>query len=76
MAVSNYKLCNLAARLMRAHIRIAQQAQSDPSLSAVVPPTKDLIAAAKQQLQQEELASRQPITIDCGTFEDEPQEAA
>jgi hypothetical protein len=54
MAISNYKLCNLAARLMRAHLRIAQQAQYDPSLQAAVPPTKDLIAAATKQLEQEE----------------------
>jgi hypothetical protein len=68
MAISNYKLCNLAARLMRAHIRIAQQAQYDPSLPAAVPPTKDLIAAATKQLQKKEQDQPAFVTIDCGTF--------
>jgi hypothetical protein len=66
--ISNYKLCNLAARLMRAHIRIAQQAQYDPSLPATVPPTKDLIAASKAQLEQEE-QDQVPQIVDCGSFD-------
>jgi hypothetical protein len=69
MAISNYKLCNLAARLMRAHIRIAQQAQYDPALVAVVPPMKTMIAAARAQLEKEQEQNQVPLVLDCGTFD-------
>ena len=72
MAVSNFKLSNFTARLMRAHIRIAQQAQYDPALSKVVPPMKDLLAASKAQLEQEE-QNQVPQIVDCGTFDEQPQ---
>jgi hypothetical protein len=71
VAISNYMLCNLAARLMRANLLLRSQDEYDPAVSAA-PSVKVYVEAARK-----ELASRQPITIDCGTtFDDQPQEAA
>jgi hypothetical protein len=54
MAISNYRLVNLAARLMRTNLLLRSQDEYDPAVSAApMPNVKAYVEAAKKQLEEE-----------------------